>query len=114
VDPGCGCVLLSSFGSELIQNFGTEAEKMNYIPPPIPQGKAIMAVAVTEPETGSDIFGVTTSAVKKDDCYIFNGTKMFITNGSIAGYLAVYCLTNPGAKSRYERYFFLICGSFQY
>ena len=58
VDPGCGCVLLSSFGSELIQSFGTEAQKKNYIPR-IPQGKAIMGAAITEPDAGSDIFGVT-------------------------------------------------------
>jgi acyl-CoA dehydrogenase len=107
VDPGCGCVLLSSFGSELIQNFGTEAQKKKYIPP-IPQGKAIMGAAITEPDAGSDIFGVTTSAVKKDDSYFINGNKMFITNGSIADYLTVYCLTNPEAESRYDRYSFLV------
>ena len=107
VDPGCGCVLLSSFGSELIQNFGTEAQKKNYIPP-ILQGKAIMGAAITEPDAGSDIFGVTTSAVKKDNSYIINGNKMFITNGSIADYLTVYCLTNPESESRYERYSFLV------
>jgi acyl-CoA dehydrogenase len=107
VDPGCGCVLLSSFGSELIQNFGTEAQKKKYIPP-IPQGKAIMGAAITEPDAGSDIFGVMTSAVKKDDSYFINGNKMFITNGSIADYLTVYCLTNPEAESRYDRYSFLV------
>ncbi len=107
VDPGCGCVLLAAFGTELIQNFGTEEQKKKFIPP-IPQGKAIMGAAITEPDAGSDIFGVTTSAVKDGDTYVLNGTKMFITNGSIADYLAVYCLTNPEAKSRYERYSFFI------
>ena len=107
VDPGCGCILLTSFGAELIQNFGTEEQKRKYIPP-IPQGKAIMGAAITEPDAGSDIFGVTTSAAKDGDAYAINGTKMFITNGSLADYLAVYCLTNPDAKSRYERYSFFI------
>ncbi|PKN28900.1 MAG: acyl-CoA dehydrogenase [Deltaproteobacteria bacterium HGW-Deltaproteobacteria-21] len=107
VDPGCGCVLLAAFGTELIQNFGTEEQKKKYIPP-IPQGKAIMGAAITEPDAGSDIFGVTTSAIREGDSYVINGTKMFITNGSIADYLAVYCLTNPEAKSRYERYSFFI------
>jgi acyl-CoA dehydrogenase len=107
VDPGCGCVLLAAFGTELIQNFGTEEQKKKFIPP-IPQGKAIMGAAITEPDAGSDIFGVTTSAVIEGDAYVLNGTKMFITNGSIADYLAVYCLTNPEAKSRYERYSFFI------
>jgi len=107
VDPGCGCILLAAFGTELIQNFGTEEQKKKYIPP-VPQGKAIMGAAVTEPDAGSDIFGVATSAVKEGDTYVINGTKMFITNGSIADYLAVYCLTNPEAESRYEKYSFFI------
>jgi acyl-CoA dehydrogenase len=108
VDPGCGCVLLTAFGTELIQNYGTEEQKRKFIPP-VPQGAAIMGAAITEPDAGSDIFGVTTSALRKDDGYIINGTKMFITNGSIADYLAVYCLTNPESESRYERYsFFLV------
>lgn len=103
VDPGCGCVLLTAFGTEMIQNFGTEQQKKRYIPP-IPRGDAIMGSAVTEPDAGSDIFGIGTAAIKDGDAYVINGTKMFITNGSIADYLAVYCLTNPEAKSRYERY----------
>ncbi len=103
VDPGCGCVLLTAFGTEMIQNFGTEQQKKRYIPP-IPRGDAIMGSVVTEPDAGSDIFGIATAAVKDGDDYVINGTKMFITNGSIADYLAVYCLTNPGAKSRYDRY----------
>ena len=103
VDPGCGCVLLTAFGTELIQNFGTEEQKKKYIPP-IPVGKAIMGAAITEPDAGSDIFGIKTAAVKDGDEYVIKGSKMFITNGSIADYLAVYCLTDPEAPSRYERY----------
>jgi len=103
VDPGCGCVLLTAFGTELIQNFGTEEQKKKYIPP-IPTGKAIMGAAITEPDAGSDIFGIKTAAVKDGDEYVIKGSKMFITNGSIADYLAVYCLIDPEAPSRYERY----------
>ncbi|MFZ0449155.1 MAG: acyl-CoA dehydrogenase family protein [Desulfatiglandaceae bacterium] len=107
VDPGCGCVLLTAFGTELIQNFGTEVQKKKYIPP-IPRGEVIMGAAITEPDAGSDIFGITTSAVKDGQEYEINGSKMFITNGSIADYLAVFCLTNPEAESRYDRYSFFI------
>jgi acyl-CoA dehydrogenase len=107
VDPGCGCILMAAFGSELIQNFGTEEQKRKYIPP-VPKGEAIMGAAITEPDAGSDIFGVSTSAVKESDAYVLNGTKMFITNGSIADYLLVFCLTHPEAKSRYDRYSFFI------
>lgn len=107
VDPGCGCILMAAFGSELLQNFGTEEQKRKYIPP-VPKGEAIMGAAITEPDAGSDIFGVRTSAVKEGDSYVLNGTKMFITNGSIADYLLVFCLTHPEAKSRYDRYSFFI------
>jgi acyl-CoA dehydrogenase len=98
---------MAAFGSELIQNFGTEEQKRKYIPP-VPKGEAIMGAAITEPDAGSDIFGVRTSAVKEGDTYVLNGTKMFITNGSIADYLLVFCLTHPEAKSRYDRYSFFI------
>ncbi|MBN1105391.1 MAG: acyl-CoA dehydrogenase family protein, partial [Deltaproteobacteria bacterium] len=107
VDPGCGCVLLAAFGTELIQNFGTEEQKHKFIPP-VPKGETIIGAAITEPDAGSDIFGITTSASREGNDYVINGTKMFITNGSIADYLAVYCLTNPKAKSRYERYSFFM------
>jgi len=103
IDPGCGCVLLSAFGAELIQNFGTEDQKRKFLPK-IPTGKAIMGVAVTEPNAGSDIFNVATNAVRDGEEYIIDGTKTFITNGSIANYLAVFCVSNPNATSRYQRY----------
>lgn len=103
VDPGCGCVLLSSFGAETLQNHGTKEQKEKYLPP-IPAGKAIMGTAVTEPDAGSDIFGVRTTAVKDGEDYLINGSKIFITNGTIANYLAVFCITNPEAKNRYDRY----------
>lgn len=103
VDPGCGCVLLSSFGAETLQNHGTKEQKEKYLPP-IPAGEAIMGTAVTEPDAGSDIFGVRTTAVKDGEDYLINGSKIFITNGTIANYLAVFCITNPEAKNRYDRY----------
>jgi alkylation response protein AidB-like acyl-CoA dehydrogenase len=107
VDPGCGCVLLTAFGTDLLQNFGTEEQKRKFIPP-VPQGEAIMGSAITEPDAGSDIFRVKTSATKEGDSYVINGTKMFITNGSIADYLAVYCLTNPEAKSHTSAILFFL------
>lgn len=107
VDPGCGCVLLTSFGAEVLDRFGTEEQKRRYLQP-IPSGGAIMGTAVTEPDAGSDIFGVRTTAVKEGDSYVLNGSKTFITNGSIADYLAVFCVTDPEAASRYERYSILM------
>ncbi len=107
VDPGCGNILLSVFGSEIIQLFGREEQKKKYLPP-LPRGEAIMGTAITEPDAGSDITSIATSARKDKDGYVVSGSKQFITNGSIADYLVVICLTNPEAESRLKRFSALI------
>jgi alkylation response protein AidB-like acyl-CoA dehydrogenase len=103
VDPGCGNILLTSFGSELIQLYGTEEQKMKYLPP-LTKGKAIMGTAITEPDAGSDILSILTLAKREGDHYVINGAKQFITNGSIANYLLVFCLTHPEAESRFKKF----------
>jgi acyl-CoA dehydrogenase len=103
VDPGCGNILLTAFGSELIQLYGTEEQKRKYLPP-LTKGKAIMGTAITEPDAGSDITAILTIASKDGNEYVINGTKQFITNGSIANYLVVFCLTHPEAESRFKRF----------
>jgi acyl-CoA dehydrogenase len=103
VDPGCGCILLSVFGSELIQLYGREEQKKKYLPL-LPKGKAIMGTAITEPDAGSDMTSISTTAKKDKDGYVVNGTKQFITNGSIADYLVVICITNPEVESRLRRF----------
>ena len=103
VDPGCGNILLTAFGSELIQLYGTEEQKKKYLPP-LTKGKAIMGTAITEPDAGSDIAAILTLARREGDEYVINGTKQFITNGSIANYLVVFCLTHPEAESRLKRF----------
>jgi acyl-CoA dehydrogenase len=103
VDPGCGNILLSAFGSELIQLCGTEEQKKKYLPP-LTKGKAIMGTAITEPDAGSDILSILTLAKREGENYVINGAKQFITNGSVANYLAVFCLTHPEAESRLKRF----------
>jgi acyl-CoA dehydrogenase len=103
VDPGCGNILLSVFGSEIIQLFGTEDQKKKYLSP-LPRGGAIMGTAITEPDAGSDITSISTSAKQDGGDYLVSGTKQFITNGSIADYLVVICVTNPEAESRLKRF----------
>jgi acyl-CoA dehydrogenase len=102
-DPGCGNILLTAFGSELIQLYGTEEQKKKYLPP-LTKGKSIMGTAITEPDAGSDITAILTIARKEGDEYVINGTKQFITNGSIANYLVVFCLTHPETESRFKRF----------
>jgi len=107
VDPGCGNILLTTFGSELIQLYGTEEQKKKYLPP-LTRGKAIMGTAITEPDAGSDILSILTLAKRDGDSYVINGSKQFITNGSIAHYLAVFCRVHPEAESKLKRYGVLI------
>jgi alkylation response protein AidB-like acyl-CoA dehydrogenase len=107
VDPGCGNILLTVFGSELIQLYGTEEQKRKYLPP-LPKGSAIMGTAITEPDAGSDITSILSLARREGDTYVLNGSKQFITNGSIANYLAVFCLVQPEAESRLKRFGVLI------
>ena len=103
VDPGCGNILLTAFGGELIQLYGTEEQKKKFLPP-LPKGKAIMGTAITEPDAGSDILSILTLAKRDGDSYIISGSKQFITNGSIANYLAVFCQVNPEAESKLKRF----------
>ncbi len=107
VDPGCGCILLTAFGTELIQAYGTREQKQQYLPS-IPKGKAIMGTAVTEPNAGSDILSIETTALRNGEEYVINGSKIFITNGSIADYLAVFCVTDPHGKSKYQRHSIIV------
>ena len=69
-----------------IWKFGTEAQKQRYLVPGI-KGELIAALAITEPDAGSDVAGIKTRAVKADGGYIVNGSKMFITGGCRADVL---------------------------
>ncbi len=103
-DPGLGQALGSvTFGADLLLLYGTEAQKKRYLPP-LAAGEAIMGAAITEPDAGSDISAVATTAVRDGDEWVVNGTKMFITNGTVADYLVVFCLTDPDAPSRHGRH----------
>jgi alkylation response protein AidB-like acyl-CoA dehydrogenase len=103
VDPGCGNILLTAFGSEIIQLYGTEEQKKRYLPP-LTRGEAIMGTAITEPDAGSDILSILTSARRDGNDYVINGSKQFITNGSIASHIVVFCLTHTEAESRLKRF----------
>jgi butyryl-CoA dehydrogenase len=75
---------------------GTEAQKKKYLPE-LASGEAIGAFCLTEPQAGSDASNTRTTAVKKGDKYILNGTKIFVTNGGWARYLVATAVTDPSA-----------------
>lgn len=108
VDAGmANAIIATTFGAELLGLFGTEEQKMKYLPPLV-RGESIMATAITEPDAGSDVTGATTRAVRDGDEYVINGSKIFITNGTLASYMNVFCLTDPENPDRHKRHSFFI------
>jgi len=84
------------WGCEIpIIKFGTSRQKEAYLPD-LCKGKIIGAHAVTEPDAGSDVFSIKTSAVKDGEHYVLNGSKSICSNGPIADVIIVFAVTNPG------------------
>ncbi len=75
---------------------GTEEQKQRWLPK-IASGESILAIAMTEPGTGSDLAGITTRAERDGDFYVLNGAKTFITNGINADQVVVAVKTDPSA-----------------
>lgn len=108
VDPGVGKATQAVvFGSEMLILYGSEEQKKKWLPPLV-RGEAISGTAITEPDAGTDVTSIRTKAVLNGDEYIINGNKMFITNGTIADYVAVLCKTNPEAESRHSQFSFIM------
>jgi acyl-CoA dehydrogenase len=104
VDPGLGSVLTAAtFGADMVDLYGTGEQKQKYLTP-LTTGQAVMGSAITEPDAGSDVAAIKTRATKDGDDYVINGNKMFITNGTVASYFAVICLTDPENPSRHRRH----------
>ena len=77
-----------------ILRYGTEAQRQQYLPR-LCDGSLIGANAATEPDAGSDIFSMRTRAVRQDDVYVLNGTKMFVTNAPVADLFVAYATIDP-------------------
>jgi butyryl-CoA dehydrogenase len=93
------CYAASALGTFPIILFGTDEQKKKYLPD-LAKGKKVAAFAVTEPEAGSDASAIKTTAVKKGDYYILNGTKHFITNGGEAQTYSVVAMTDKTKGAR--------------
>jgi len=77
-----------------IMRFGNEKQKKKYLPK-LASGEIIGGLAITEPDAGSDTASIKTIAKEKTDRFIICGSKIFITNGSIADVLILYAKTSP-------------------
>jgi len=89
----------SFLGAYPIIFFGNEEQKSQYLPR-IAKGESLCAFALTEPQAGSDAFGIKTTAKKEGEYYILNGVKQWITNGGIADIYVVIALTDPSKGAR--------------
>jgi butyryl-CoA dehydrogenase len=79
--------------------FGTESQKKKYLRR-MATGETLGAFCLTEPAAGSDAAGIQARAVRTGDCYKLNGTKTWVTNGSVAGVLLVFAKTDPEAGGK--------------
>ncbi|MBK5100714.1 MAG: acyl-CoA dehydrogenase family protein [Desulfobacteraceae bacterium] len=98
---GLSCAVTShtDMGSPHLAKAGSADQKEKYLRPII-SGEKICAIAVTEPDAGSDVAGIKTTARKDGDSYILNGSKVFITNGYHGDILFVAAKTSPEAGHR--------------
>ena len=98
-----GIVNTHFIGSYLLMKFGTEEQKQKYLPR-MATGEIRAAFSLSEPELGSDVAAIKTSAKKIDggDAYEINGTKMWVTNGLRSGLVFVLVRTDPSADPKHR------------
>ncbi|MCC6807740.1 MAG: acyl-CoA dehydrogenase family protein [Deltaproteobacteria bacterium] len=89
----------NGLGSGHLGTFGTDAQKKKFMPM-LARGEILGAWGLTEPGSGSDSAGMKTTAVKQGSKWILNGTKMFITQGTVAGCYVVLAVTNKEQRHR--------------
>ncbi len=100
-ENGFALVLHNDVVMPYIEAFGSEEQKQRWLPGCI-SGDIITAVAMTEPDAGSDLQAMKATAVRDGDSYIINGQKTFITNGMINDLVIVACMTDPAAHPRHS------------
>jgi hypothetical protein len=107
-DAGLVHAIITQLVSGLLLNlFGNEEQKTKYLIP-VARGQKIAAQAVTEAEAGSDVFSLRTRAERRNGTYAIEGSKIFISNGSIANFVFVLALTNPAKKTLGSHSFFIV------
>lgn len=84
-------------GLNMIYLYGSDFLKKKYLREMV-EGKLIASIAITEADSGSDAFSMKSTAIEEEDAYILNGSKMFISNGTIADVFLVFAKTKKGEK----------------
>jgi alkylation response protein AidB-like acyl-CoA dehydrogenase len=104
-----GIVNTHFIGSYLLMKFGSEEQKQKYLPR-MASGEIRAAFSLSEPELGSDVQAIKSTAKKVDDnTYEINGQKMWVTNGLLSGLVFVLVKTDPQAEPRYRGMTCFIC-----
>lgn len=93
---GVGFGLHNDVAMPYFLNYTTDEQKQRWLPR-MCSGEMITAIAMSEPNAGSDLAGIQTTAVRADDCYVLNGQKTFITNGILNDAVIVVAKTDPEA-----------------
>jgi acyl-CoA dehydrogenase len=88
-----------SICAHYLTNHGSEEQKRRFLPR-MASGELIGAIGMTEPAAGSDLQGIKTRCVRDGDSYIINGSKIFISNGFLAGLVAMVVKTQPGEGAK--------------
>ncbi len=94
--PGVGFSLHADVAAPYLVAYTTPEQKERWLPG-VASGELILAIAMTEPSTGSDLAAVRTSALRSGDGYVLNGQKTFITNGLLSDLVIVVAKTDPDA-----------------
>lgn len=89
-------LIVQALGSLPLLLGGSPEQHARWIPA-LASGRMLAAFALTEPEAGSDVAAIRTRAVRDGDSYVISGTKRFITNGSVAGLISVFAVTDADA-----------------
>lgn len=91
----------NEMSSTYLSHFGTDKQKMKYLKP-CTTGDAICAIAVTEPDAGSDVAAMNTTAVRDGDHYVINGQKIYITNGYYADIVITAAKTDTKIRPAFK------------
>jgi len=101
IDSGIGISLHSDIVAPYIFSYGHREQKARWLPK-CATGDLVLAIAMTEPNAGSDLQGIQTTALKVGNEYIINGQKTFISNGIVADLIIVVAKTNPEAQPAHK------------
>jgi len=91
-----GITVQTDMATPSLHQFGTDELRRRYLVPAI-KGEMVAAIAVTEPDAGSDVASIKTRAVRDGDQWVINGSKIYITNAATADWLCLLAVTDPEA-----------------